>query len=156
MPRVFRSFVNHEIYYISQFIAHHKQHLVQTCIRLSRGTLSERMCNGVSYLTFGDRDIRTYRSRRKRHIRISGYRNEKNGRNRNCFRILRCKTKVRVFTNLSRTLLAWRRSFSRTALVPGSSQSSSALEQRLFKDTASQFESKFLKVECIYKHFRVI
>lgn len=29
---------------------------------------------------------------------------------------------------LSRTLLAWRRSFSRTALVPGSSQSSSALE----------------------------
>lgn len=44
---------------------------------------------------------------------------------------------VRVFTNLSRTLLAWRRSFSRTALVPGSSQSSSALEQRLFKDKAN-------------------
>lgn len=40
---------------------------------------------------------------------------------------------LRVFTNLSRTLLAWRRSFSRTALVLGSSQSSSALEQRLFK-----------------------
>lgn len=47
------------------------------------------------------------------------------------------KCVLRVFTNLSRTLLAWRRSFSRTALVPGSSQSSSALEQRLFKDTAS-------------------
>lgn len=40
---------------------------------------------------------------------------------------------LRVFTNLSRTLLAWRRSFSRTALVLGSSQSSSALEQRLFE-----------------------
>ena len=38
-----------------------------------------------------------------------------------------------MFTNLSRTLLAWRRSFSRTALVLGSSQSSSALEQRLFE-----------------------
>lgn len=46
------------------------------------------------------------------------------------------KCVLRVFTNLSRTLLAWRRSFSRTALVPGSSQSSSALEQQLFKDTS--------------------
>lgn len=40
---------------------------------------------------------------------------------------------LRVFTNLSRTLLACRRSFSRTALVPGSSQSSSALEQQVSK-----------------------
>lgn len=43
------------------------------------------------------------------------------------------KCVLRVFTNLSRTLLACRRSFSRTAFVPGSSQSSSALEQQVAK-----------------------
>ena len=43
------------------------------------------------------------------------------------------KCVLRVFTNLSRTLLACRRSFSRSALVPGSSQSSSALEQQVSK-----------------------
>jgi len=56
------------------------------------------------------------------------------------------KCVLRVFTNLSRTLLAWRRSFSRTALVPGSSQSSSALEQQLFKDT-SKLVREFYYVE---------